>query len=78
LHYKCSREGTKKAADLSQSPQSTPRRIKNLCDLSGLCEITKKCLQLSKFLMAEIRTNSGKAILDATALVGLRRRQLDA
>ena len=25
-----------------------------LCDLCGLCEITGNCLQLSKFLMAEI------------------------
>jgi len=45
------------ALDLSQSPQSTQRKIKKLCDLWGLCEITRKCLQLSKFLMAEIRTN---------------------
>jgi hypothetical protein len=45
------------ALDLSQSPQSKQRKIKKLCDLCGLCEITRKCIQLSKFLMAEIRTN---------------------
>jgi len=39
------------ALDLSQSRQ---RKIKKLCDL---CEIIRKCLQFSKFLMAEIRTN---------------------
>jgi len=50
------------ALDLSQSPQSTQRKIKKLCDLCGLCEITRKCLQLSKFLMAEIRTNPGNAL----------------
>jgi PIN domain nuclease of toxin-antitoxin system len=32
-------------------------KLKKLCDLCGLCETTKKCLQLSKFLMVEIRTN---------------------
>jgi len=45
--------------DLSQSTQ---RKIKKLCDLCGLCEITRKCLQLSKFLMAEIRTNPEKSL----------------
>jgi len=45
------------AIDLSQSPQSTQRKINNLYDLCGLCEITRKLLQLSKFLMAEIKTD---------------------
>jgi hypothetical protein len=46
------------AIDLSQGPQRLHReKSKKLCDLSGLCEITRKCLQLNKFLMAEIRTN---------------------
>jgi len=46
------------ALDLSQSAQSTQRKIKKLCDLCGLCEITRKCLQLSTFLIPEIRANS--------------------
>ena len=42
-------------------PTEYAEKNKKLCDLFGLCEITRKCLQLSKFLMAEIRTNSQKA-----------------
>jgi len=63
------------ATDLSQSAL---RKINNLCDLSGLCEITRICLQLSLFLTAEIRANPGNVIADATPTVGLRHRQLDA
>jgi len=43
-------------------PQSTQRKIKKLCDLCGLCVITRKCLQLSKSLMAEIRTNPNEKV----------------
>jgi hypothetical protein len=57
-------EDVKKLIDLSQSSQRPQRKIKKLCDLCGLCEITRKCLQLSKFLMTEIRTNPGNLTLD--------------
>jgi hypothetical protein len=57
-------EDVKKLIDLSQSSQSPQRKIKTPCDLCGLCEITRKCLQLSKFLMTEIRTNADNLTLD--------------
>ena len=34
-------ENKSKSVDLSQSPQSSQRKIKKLCVLSGLCEIFK-------------------------------------
>jgi hypothetical protein len=41
-------------------PTEYAEKNKILCDLGGLCEITRKCLQLNKILTAEIRTNSQK------------------
>ena len=45
---------------LTEPTQYAEKNQKKLCDLCGLCEITRKCLQLSRFLMAEIRTNPRK------------------
>jgi hypothetical protein len=38
-------------------PTEYAEKNQKLCDLCGLCEITRKCLQLSKFLMVGIRTD---------------------